>query len=399
MKIKVAAAAPEILPGQPGQNMANVLAAISRAREDGAQLLVLPAGLPEDMNRGALERQAGKMAVYPITKEPLPREELAHPHPGLDILCCSSDTPSTVSSHYDNLNLAGLASHENMAVVVLACPMGGDGGTLYTGQCVIAQNGTVLQSADGYAIAQVTIPSRERSAPVEELVTEQPTTPWTPFPEELPRILKLQGDGLARRMMRLGTTQLTVSVDRTASSLLALTACVTAVDKLKLSRKNIHVTATGNRAHQIAAAFGVASGGTNGLVVDSTDLTRRVLENIRPEHYAVNATVPRSVARLAMRHYANTCGDTALSVPIRSIARDDDASPWVLYDFLLHFSLIYDLPKWTQARLLEDTFEHMYSLETIQSVLDRFFDTYRRPPVCDGPAVFSTDMVRDTAAH
>ena len=38
MKIKVAAAAPEILPGQPGQNMANVLAAIDRARADGAQL-------------------------------------------------------------------------------------------------------------------------------------------------------------------------------------------------------------------------------------------------------------------------------------------------------------------------------------------------------------------------
>ncbi len=396
MKIKVAAAAPELLPGQPGQNMANVLAAISRAREDGAGILVLPAGLPEDMNRGALERQAGKMTVYPIMKQSLPREELAHPHGDMDILCCSSDTPSTVSSHYDNLNLAGLASHENMAVVVMACPMGGDGGTLYTGQCVIAQNGAILQSADGYVSARVSIPSREKAAPAEDLVTDQPTTPWTPFPEELPRILKLQGEGLARRMMRLGATQLTVHIDRTASSLLALTACVTAVDKLKLSRKNIHVTADGNRAHQIAAAFGVTLNGQGGLEVDSTDLTTRVLEGVQPEHYAVNATVPRSVARLAMRHYANTCGDMALSVPIRSIARDDDAQPWVLYDFLLHFSLVYDLPKWTQARLLEDTFEHTYTLETIQSVLDRFFDTYRRPSACDGPVVFSTDVVRET---
>ncbi len=395
MKIKVAAAAPEILPGQPGQNMANVLAAIDRARADGAQLLVLPAGLPEDMNRGALERQAGSMEVYPIMKQSLPREELANPHGDMDILCCSSDTASTVSSHLENINLAGLASHENMAVVVMACPMGGDGGTLYTGQCVIAQNGAILESADGYVFAKVTIPSREKAAPVEELVTDQPTDPWMPLPEELPRVLKLQGEGLARRMKSLGATQLTVHIDRTASSLLALTACVTAVDKLKLSRKNIHVTADGNRARRIAAAFGVTLGGQGGMTVDSTDLTTRVLESVRPSHYAVNATVPRSVARLVMRWYANTCGDLALSQPIRSIARDDDAEPWVLYDFLLHFSLVYDLPKWTQARLLEDTFEHAYDLDAIQQVLDRFFDVYRRPAPCDGPAVFTTDVIRE----
>ena len=395
MKIKIAAAAPELLPGQPGQNMANVLAAIDRAKADGASILVLPAGLPEDMNRGAIERQAGKMTVYPIMAPSLPREELAHPHPELKILCCSCDTPATVSSHLENINLAGLASHENMAVVALACPMGGDGGTLYTGQCVLAQNGAILQSDDGYVFARVNIPSREKAAPEEGLVTDQPQTPWTPLPEQLPRVVKLQGEGLARRMKSLGATQLTVHIDRTAPSLLALTACVTAVDKLKLSRKNIHVTADGNRAHQIAAAFGVTLGGQGGLELDNTDLTARVLEGVTPAHYAVNATVPRSVARLAMRWYANTCGDLNLSQPIRSIARDDDAEPWELYDFLLHFSLVYDLPKWTQARLLEDTFESAYDIERIQKVLDRFFDVYRRPAPCDGPVVFSTDIVRE----
>ena len=398
MKIKIAAAAPEILPGQPGRNMANVLAAISRARDDGATILVLPqlsddSNLgAEEMNRGAIERQAGKMTVYPIMQPSLPRGELLHHHEGMDILCCSASTASTVSSHHENLNLAGLASHENMAVVVMACPMGGDGGTLYTGQCIIAQNGAILASADGYVMAKVSIPSREKAAPVEDTITDQPHTPWTPFPEELPRILKLQAEGLARRMMAAGTTQLTVSIDRTASSLLALTSCVQAVDKLKLSRKNIHVTADGNRANAIAAAFGVTVGGQNGLMVDGTDLTVRVLESVRPEHYAVNATVPRSVARLVMRWYANTCGDMALSVPIRSICLDDGAKPWELYDFLLHFSLVYDLPKWTQARLLEDTFAEKYELETIQQVLDVFFDVYRRPAACDGPAVFSLDV-------
>ncbi len=391
MKITLAAAAPEILPGQPGRNMTNVLAAISRARDDGCSILVLPANLPEDMNRGAIERQAGKMTVYPLMQEPLPREELLHHH-DLDILCCSANTPSTVSSHYDNLNLAGLSSHENMAVVVMACPMGGDGGTLYTGQCIIAQNGAILASGDGYVTAKVSIPSREKAAPVEDTITDQPHTPWTPFPEELPRILKLQADGLARRMMSVGATQLTVNIDRTASSLLATAACVQAVDKLKLSRKNIHVTADGNRANAIAAALGVTVGGQNGLVVDGTDLTVRVLDGIKPAGYAVNATVPRSVARLVMRHYANTCGDMALSVPIRSICLDDGARPWTLYDFLLHFSLVYDLPKWSQARLLEDTFESEYDLEAIQKVLDTFFDVYRRPEACDGPAVFSLEV-------
>ena len=52
MKIKIAAAAPEILPGQPGRNMANVLAAISRARDDGASILVLPQ-LSDGTDQGA----------------------------------------------------------------------------------------------------------------------------------------------------------------------------------------------------------------------------------------------------------------------------------------------------------------------------------------------------------
>ena len=391
MKIKLAAAAPEILPGQPGRNMANVLAAISRARDDGCSILVLPADLPEDMNRGAIERQAGKMTVYPLMEPSLPREELLHHH-DLDVMCCSAATAATVASHYENVNLAGLASHENMSVVVMACPMGGDGGVLYTGQCIIAQNGAILENADGYVMARVSIPSRETKAPVEELVSDQPHTPWTPLPELLPRVLKLQSEGLARRMMSVGATQLTVSIGRTASSLLALAACVQAVDKLKLSRKNIHVTADGNRANAIAAALGVTVGGQGGLTVDGTDLTVRVLDGIEPEGYAVNATVPRSVAGLVMRHYANTCGDMALSVPIRSICLDDTARPWKLYDFLLHFSLVYDLPKWSQARLLEDTFEEEYDLEAIQKVLDEFFDVYRRPAPCDGPAVFSLDV-------
>ena len=144
--------------------------------------------------------------------------------------------------------------------------------------------------------------------------------------------------------------------------------------------------------------YGVTVGGQNGLVVDGTDLTVRVLDGIKPAGYAVNATVPRSVARLVMRHYANTCGDMALSVPIRSICLDDGARPWQLYDFLLHFSLVYDLPKWSQARLLEDTFESEYGLEDIQKVLDTFFDAYRRPGPCDGPAVFSLD-VQPSAAN
>ena len=390
MRIKVAAAAPEIIPGRPGQNMANVLAAISRARADGASLLVLPAGLPEDMNPGALERQAGPMTVYPLTRASLSREELMGQH-DLDVLCCSAGTPSTATSYFENDELAAAASHENMAVVVMACPRGGDGGQIYTGQCVIAQNGKVLESADGYAIAQVTVPSKQSQPPVEGIVTEQTITPWTPLPEMLPRVLYLQADALSRRMIATGATHLAVDVGRSASSLLALAVCAEAVDLLKLSRKNIHATVTGNRATQIAMGMGVSIGTAQGaLAVDSTDLTARAVEGAAPEHYTVNATVPRSTIQLVMRHYANTCGDMNLSVPIRSIIHDDP-EPWELYDFLLHFTLIYNLPKWGAARLLEDTFQEHYKMDDIRQVLDRFFDNYRRLPPADGPAVFSLE--------
>lgn len=387
----MAAAAPEILPGRPGQNMANVLAAISRARADNASLLVLPAGIPEDMNRGALERQAGSMAIYPINRVSLPREELLHHHQ-MDVLCCSDSTPATISSRYDNQELAAAASHENMSVVVLACPMGGDGNRIYTGHCVIAQNGRVLQSADGYVMASVSIPSRDVKAPEPTATaTEQSTTPWTPLPEMLPRVLYLQANALSHRMMACGATKLAVTAGRDATSQLALLACAAAVDRLKLSHKNIYVTTTGQRAEQIATHLGVTIGSGQGcMAVDSADLTARALEGVQPQAYAVNATVPRYVARLVLRYLANTCGDMGLSVPLRSIATGD-SEPWEMYDFLLHFSLVYDLPKWGQARLLEDTFEAQYREEDIRQVLDQFFDNYHRPAPCEGPLVFPCD--------
>ena len=387
MKIKVAAAAPENLPGQPGRNMTHVLAAITRARDDGASLLVLPAGLPEDMNQGAIARQAGKMTVYPLLKPSLAPEQLKQRHDDMDILCCSSDSPATVTSHMETDELAALASHDNAAVVVMACPLGGDGGALYTGRCVIAQNGAIVAAADGYVTATVSYPKRDIKQPTEGTVTGQPLTPWTPLPELLPRILRLQADGLARRMMAQGATSLSVTISRSASSLLALAACVQAVDHLKLSRRNIHAVADGNRAGQIASALGLTVGGQGGLAVDSADLTARAIEGVQPEHYAVNAFVPRYTAALAVRWWANTFGSAAVSVPVRSIVRDDH-EPWELYDFLLHYSLLYDMSKWTQARLLEDTFGGLYDRAAINAVLDRFFDNYRRPDPCGGPEVF-----------
>lgn len=390
MRIKVAAAAPEIFPGRPGQNMGNVLAVISRAREDGAAILVLPAGLPEDMNRGAIERQAGKMAVYPLLRPSLTAEELVRPQEP-DILCCSADRPATATSRYENEELAAMASYENMALVVMACPLGGDGGQVYTGQCVIAQNGRLLKSEDGYVSAVVTVPRRDAKHPEEGVVDSQPLTPWTPFPEMLPRILRLQADALGRRMLVRGATQLSLKVGEDASSLLALCVCAAAVDRLKLSRKNIHVTAAGLPAERIAGRMGATLGaGQGGLAVDAADLTARCLEGAAPEHYAVNATIPRSAVRLVLRTYANTCGDRELSIPIRAVVGADE-EPWELYDFLLHFTLLHGLPKWGQARLLEDTFQQRYPSQVIQEVLDRYFDRFHRPAPCDCPAIFSLE--------
>ena len=395
MKIKVAAAAPEISSGQPGQSFANILSVISRARADGAALLVLPDKLPEDVNQGAVERQAGPMAVYPLTKPSLTRDELMSRR-DMDVLCYSADTPATSSSRYENEELAAMASYENMAVVVMACPLGGDGGRIYTGQCVIAQNGTVLKSDDGYVVAEVTVPGKDVKAPVTGTVDNQPIRPWTPFPEMLPRILRLQADALSRRMRREGATHISVAVGEDASGLLALCVCVKAVEQLKLSRKNIHVSAATAPIERIAARLGVSLGQTMpGLVVDTTDLTARALEGVRPTHYAVNATVPRGVARLVMRWFANTCGDRELSIPIRAVLNSDE-EPWELYDFLLHFALVYDLPRWALTNLVEDTFKNIFQGPDIQKAQERFFADYRRPPQCDCPAVFPVDLKKYT---
>ncbi|MCC8357889.1 MAG: hypothetical protein LJU34_08715 [Oscillospiraceae bacterium] len=388
MRIKVAAAAPEIIPGQPGQNMANVLAAISRARADRAAMLVLPDGVPEDINRGAVERQAGPMPVYPLTAPSLTAEQLLQPQE-LDILCCSSNRAATASSYYENEELAAIASHENMAVVIMACPLGGVGQKVYTGQCVIAQNGFLLASSEtGYAIAEVSMPRRDAKAPVEEEVTGQPTTPWTVFPEMLPRILSLQSDGLARRMRAAGTPQLTLSVGERPDDLLALCVCAGAVDRLRLYRKNIHAEVSGGLAARVAARLGVSCGSGGGLSVVSQDLTARALEGAAPEGYAVNAALPRGVSRLVLRTYANTCGDRDISIPLRSVLNLDE-TPWALTDFLLYCALIYDLPRWAQERLLEDTFGSKYPPEVLQSAQESFFKAYRKPAPCDGPVIFA----------
>lgn len=390
MRIKVAAAAPAICPGQPGQNMANVLAAIRRARADGAAMLVLPDGVPMDINRSAVERQAGPMPVYPLTAPSLTAEQLMQPQE-LDILCCSSDRAATVFSWYENQELAAMASHENMAAVIMACPMGGEGSRLYTGQCVIAQNGMVLANTEtGYAIAELTLPWNTVKSPVREDVTSQPTTPWTPFPEDLPRVLMLQSDGLARRMQIRGATKLSLTVGEDVPSLLALCACVGAVDKLQLSRKKIHASVTGCQAAKIAAELGVSQdGGTADLIVSTCDLTARALEGAVPEGYGVNAGVPRGVGRMVLCSYANTCGNRELSIPLRSVINGDE-EPWALTDFLLYFSLIYDLPKWALERLLEDTFKARYKALTLQRAQEDFFARFKRPdPQFDGPMLYA----------
>ncbi|MCD7846240.1 MAG: hypothetical protein LUG57_10420 [Oscillospiraceae bacterium] len=388
MRIKVAAAAPEIIPGQPGQNMANVLAAISRARADGAAMLVLPDGVPEDINHGAVERQAGPMPVYPLTAPSLTAEQLLQPQE-LDILCCSSNRAATASSYYENEELAAMASHENMAVVIMACPLGGEGQQVYTGQCVIAQNGFLLASSEtGYALAEVSMPRRGAKSSVEETVTGQPTTPWTVFPEMLPRILNLQSDALARRMRAAGTPQLTLSVGERPDDLLALCVCAGAVDRLRLSRKNIHAEVSSPLTERVAARLGVSCGGGGGLSVASQDLTARALEGAVPEGYAVNAALPRGVSRLVLRAYANTCGDRDISIPLRAVLSVDE-TPWALTDFLLYCALVYDLPRWANERLLEDAFQNKYSLELLQSTQESFFKSYHKPTPCDGPVIFS----------
>ena len=402
MRLTIAAAAPEVFPADVERNKVNIIHSIQRARDAGAAVLVLPddciMGLAGDLEQLPLLRMAaeaakaeilaaaGTLTVYPLSAGALRADELPAAE-RQDLLCCCSDRPATALSVMENEELCAMTSADKRCAVAMATPLGASTTDfVYDGRCVIAQNGFILASGEGFVSAEIDFDSRRMKKPVEGTVDRQPKNPWMPLPDFIGRVLPLQAAALARRMQSAHCQKAVVGVSGGLDSTLTLAVCVRAMELLGRSadqvvavtmpcfgttgrtRSNAQILAealgcdfrvvdikssieqhlrdighdgdTRNNAYENAQArertqvlMDIAND-ENGLAVGTGDLSEAALGwcTYSGDHmcmYNVNAGVPKTVIRLVLRDYAATCGSRTLAAAIRDVL-DTPVSPELL---------------------------------------------------------------------
>ncbi|MDD7219993.1 MAG: NAD(+) synthase [Clostridia bacterium] len=129
--------------------------------------------------------------------------------------------------------------------------------------------------------------------------------------------------------------------------------------------------------------------------------------------YGVNASVPKTLVRHLVRYYADTCGDEKLTEVLLDILdtpvspellppmdgeiaqkTEDLVGPYELHDFYLYYMLRAGFEPDKIFRLACDTFEGIYSRDTILKWLKTFYrrffaQQFKRSCLPDGPKVGS----------
>ena len=156
----------------------------------------------------------------------------------------------------------------------------------------------------------------------------------------------------------------------------------------------------------------------NGFVIGTGDLSELALgwATYNGDHmsmYAVNASVPKTLVRHLVRHYADTCGDEALAgvlcdvldTPVSpellppedgaiSQKTEDLVGPYELHDFFLYQMLRLGFAPGKIYRVAKLAFAGRYSNETILKWLRTFYwrffsQQFKRSCLPDGPKVGS----------
>lgn len=392
MKLKLAAAAPDVRPAAVEANKKSIISCIERAKADGAAILVLPADcltggagvlaeLPlvqkaAEAAAADILVAAGSLTVYPFSARALTPEELPEAE-RQEILCCSSDRPATAFSDMESEELCAMTSLEKRCAVMMAAPLGmSTTDFVYTGHCVIARNGFILAAGDGYVCAEVDFASDKLKKPVSGTVTKQPKNPWMPLPDGISKVIPLQAQALAQRMVSAHSEKAVLGVSGGLDSTLALAVAVRAMDLLQKPHSDViavtmpcfgTTSRTRSNAEVMAAELGTdfrtvdikqsvelhmrdighdesrrnnayenaqarertqilmdIANDENGLVVGTGDLSEAALGwcTYNGDHmsmYNVNAGVPKTVIRLVLSHYASTCGNRTLAKAVRDV--------------------------------------------------------------------------------
>lgn len=280
-------------------------------------------------------------------------------------------------------------------------------------------------------------------------------------------ILTIQSAGLAQRLRATGCRSLTVGISGGLDSTLALLVAVKAFDSLGLPRKGINgITMPGfgttGRTHsnslKLMERLGVNSveipigeavrlhfrdighdgvttdvtyensqarmrtlilmnyaNRTGGMVLGTGDLSELALgwctyNGDQMSMYGVNASVPKTLVRHLVSHYARTSGDGQLAealldiidTPISpellphdadgSIAQktEDLVGPYELHDFFLYHTLRFGSSPRKIYALALNAFEGTYDADVIKHWLDNFYrrfftQQFKRSCMPDGP--------------
>ncbi len=156
----------------------------------------------------------------------------------------------------------------------------------------------------------------------------------------------------------------------------------------------------------------------NGLVVGTGDLSELALgwATYNGDHmsmYAVNTSVPKTLVRHLVRHYAATCNDVKLTAILTDVLdtpvspellppvdgtisqkTEDLVGPYELHDFFLYNMLRFGFPPAKIYRIAKIAFEERYEPAVIKTWLAifyrRFFSQqFKRSCLPDGPKVGS----------
>ncbi len=362
--VTVAVAAPFCRPADIDQNKENILAAIARAKADGAKILLLPmdclggfAGSLADQrlfreteNKALMEilHCAGDLKLYMSRAGQSQEASLLEGEFELEYL--STDRPATALSRLCNEEEAAIRSFECGGACLLASPLGGPGSdNVYTGHCVIAQNGHILASGEGYICASLR-PDLEPKEFYDDSITEQPQNPWLPVAGLEARVLRLQALGLARRMETAGSKKAVLGVSGGLDSTLALLVCAQAMDILHRPPSDIVTVTmpcfgTTERTRSNAQVMAEAIG-ADFRTVDITTSVRQHLADIGHDPDSLNNAFENAQARertQVLMDIANDVGGLVVGTGDLS----EIALGWCTYngDHMSMYSVNCGLPK------------------------------------------------------
>ena len=292
--------------------------------------------------------------------------------------------------------------------------------------------------------------------------------PFIPeYDEDLDMILNIQAGGLRGRMKAIGCGKLVLGISGGLDSTCAMIVCALACDSMGISRKNIHAITmpcfgTSDRTYKNACRLTELMGcrlteinigeavkvhlkdighrlddknvayenaqarertqvlmdianDEDALVVGTGDLSELALgwctyNGDHMSNYAVNASVPKTLMRFLVAHYAEVCGDVELCDVLMDVVdtpvspellptvkgeiaqkTEDKIGPYELHDFFIFNMINNGFGPAKIYRLARYAWGYTYDDETIYKWLDtfirRFFSSqFKRSCMPDGPA-------------